>query len=326
MIINDFSGFNGQHCETTATGSLLNYIGLELSEPMLFGIGEGLGFIYWDMKNMNFPFIGGRIKPEFITRNIVNNLELHMDVKETSSVKAAWDNVKGYIDSGIPVGLKLDAYYLEYFTNKFHFAAHYVAMYGYDKEYAYLADTVQQGGLVKSSLKSIEMARNERGAMSSRNLSYTITQTKELPKFEDIILKAIKRNAEDFLNPPIKNIGYKGIEKLSKEIRNWFEKGKDTPEHLKRTAILMEKAGTGGAIFRNIFRDFLKESMTIIESKNLQKAYNSFCDIAQYWGEVSSLIGKAGETNNSSFLNEASGIVLELSKREKEAMSLLLDI
>ena len=52
MIIDNFSPFSGHHCETTATGSLLKYLGIEISEAMLFGIGEGLGFIYWDMKNM----------------------------------------------------------------------------------------------------------------------------------------------------------------------------------------------------------------------------------------------------------------------------------
>lgn len=54
----------GQHCECTATGTLLGQIGVELSEPMLFGLGEGLSFIFWNMKTMDFPFIGGRIKPD----------------------------------------------------------------------------------------------------------------------------------------------------------------------------------------------------------------------------------------------------------------------
>jgi len=54
--------FDGQHCETTATGILLDQIGVELSEPMLFGIGEGSSFIYWRMKTMDLPFVGGRIK------------------------------------------------------------------------------------------------------------------------------------------------------------------------------------------------------------------------------------------------------------------------
>jgi len=33
---------------------------------------------------------------------------------------------------------------LDYFTNKIHFAGHYVAMYGYDETFAYLVDTKQQ--------------------------------------------------------------------------------------------------------------------------------------------------------------------------------------
>lgn len=59
MKIGNLKPFDGQHCETTATGTLLRQIGIELSEQMLFGLGEGLGFIFWKMKSMNFPFIGG---------------------------------------------------------------------------------------------------------------------------------------------------------------------------------------------------------------------------------------------------------------------------
>jgi len=42
---------------------LLYQIGIELFEPMLFGLGEGLAFIFWKMKMkmkmemMEFPFI-----------------------------------------------------------------------------------------------------------------------------------------------------------------------------------------------------------------------------------------------------------------------------
>ena len=60
MIIENIKPFEGEHCETTATGTLLRQLNIELSEPMLFGLGEGLGFIFWKMKSMSFPFIGGR--------------------------------------------------------------------------------------------------------------------------------------------------------------------------------------------------------------------------------------------------------------------------
>ena len=144
-VIKDFKPFNGQHCETTATGSLLNHIGINLSEPMLFGLGEGMGFIFWNMKTMDFPFIGGRIKPDDLTKNIVKNLNLKLEVQETSSSKRAWENIKINIDKNIPVALKLDCYHLDYFTNKIHFAGHYVAMYGYDENFAYLVDTKATG-------------------------------------------------------------------------------------------------------------------------------------------------------------------------------------
>jgi len=41
------------------------------------------------------------------------------------------------------VGIKLDCYLRDYFTNKFHFAGHYAAMYGYDENNAYLVDIIQ---------------------------------------------------------------------------------------------------------------------------------------------------------------------------------------
>ncbi len=54
--------FNGQHCETPATEAYLRANRIELSEPMLFGLGEGLGFIYWIYENDGFPFHRRRIK------------------------------------------------------------------------------------------------------------------------------------------------------------------------------------------------------------------------------------------------------------------------
>ncbi|MCK5461009.1 BtrH N-terminal domain-containing protein [Candidatus Gracilibacteria bacterium] len=323
-IIKDFKLFIGQHCETTATGSLLNQIGMEFSEPMLFGLGEGLGFIFWNMKIMDFPFIGGRIKPDILTQNITKNLNLKLEVNETSSVKKAWEIVKNNIDNNIATALKLDCYYLDYFTNKIHFAGHYVAMYGYDDKFAYLIDTKQQGGKVKTALKNLELARNEKGSMSSRNLSYTISNTKKNYDLKKAIVIAIKNNAKDYLNPPIKNIGYKGVLKTSEEIKKWFKNTKDIEGDFKTTAMLMEKAGTGGALFRNLYRDFLKESYNLLKIEKIKEAHKMFSEIAILWTRVSSLFEKTAETKNIKYINKASEILIDLAKKEKTAMELLL--
>jgi len=316
----------GQHCETTATGTLLKQLGIELSEPMLFGLGEGLGFIFWNMTTMSFPFIGGRIKPDALTENIARNLSLELTVKETSSQQKAWDNVKKLVDNGQIVGLKLDCFYLEYFSVPFHFAGHYVALLGYDNNFAYLADTKQQGGEVKTSLKSLALARAEKGPMASKNLYYTLHKTGKIFDLRKAIVTAILNNASEYLNPPITNIGYKGILKTSSEIIKWYKQSTDIENDFKTTAMLMEKAGTGGALFRNLYRDFLKESYDLLKLEKLLLGHLAFVEIANLWTSVSDLFEKVGQTRDFKYIQQASDILKKISAKEKSAMEMLATI
>jgi len=318
--MDNIKGFTGQHCESTATGTLLNQLGIELSEPMLFGLGEGLGFIFWNMKQMDFPFIGGRIKPDALTANMARNLGLQLQLHETASSKKAWIGVKELLDRGSIVGLKLDCYHLEYFSNPFHFAAHYVAIYGYDDQWVYLVDTVQQGQYVKTSLPSLVRARAEKGPMSSRNLYYTLRRNGDLPAFKDAILLALRNNARDFLNPPIANFGFRGILKAGKEIEKWFNRSKNAANEFSMTAMLMEKGGTGGALFRNLYRDFLKESHELLGYSSLLKAYQAFAESALLWNQVSGLFEKVNKREGLQYIKQASLLLRRIAGIEREGM------
>lgn len=323
MIIPDFKPFGGQHCETTATGTLLKQLGIELSEPMLFGLGEGLGFIYWKMKTMDFPFLGGRIKPDLLTRNIAQNLHLDLIVQETSSKQKAWEQVKALVDNGQAVGLKLDCFYLQYFTQPVHFAGHYVALYGYDHENAYLVDTRQQGGLVKTSLESLALARAAKGPMASKNLFYILRKTAKNQDINTSIVSAIRNNANEYLNPPITNIGYKGILKTSSEIVKWFQTSKNVAAEFSNLASIMERGGTGGALFRNLYRDFLRESYELLQLDQLNAAYGQFAEIASLWTLVAQLFEQVSCTKDIKFVHQASGLLKTLAEKEKKVMELL---
>jgi len=323
MIIKNFKPFVGIHCETTATGCLLNQLGIELSEPMMFGLGEGLGFIFWNMKLMDFPFIGGRVKPLALSKSLAKNLNLTLELKETVSVKKAWSNVENYIDEGIAVGLQLDCYHLEYFAIKIHFPGHFTAMYGYDDKFAYLVDTKPTGGKVKTSLKSLELARSEKGPMSAKNLMYSVQRSADKYDLSEAIVAAISNNTKEYLNPPIKNIGYKGILKTSVEIKEWFKKSADIENEFCTTAMLMEQAGTGGALFRNLYRDFLKEAYAITNLESISLAHHRFIEIAELWTKVATLIEQAGKKKDENLVNQASQILEELSEKEYSAMKLL---
>ncbi|PUV25901.1 BtrH N-terminal domain-containing protein [Sphingobacterium athyrii] len=321
--MSNLKAFDGQHCETTATGTLLRQLGIELSEPMLFGLGEGLSFIYWNMKTMDFPFLGGRIKTDLLTKNLCKNLNLALSVRETTSKTKAWQQVKQLLDKGQIVGLKLDAYYLEYFTNPFHFAGHYVAIYGYDNQNAFLVDTRQQGGKVKTSLDSLALARAEKGPMASNNLYYTIQRKSEDYDLKKSVISAIVNNANEYLNPPITNISYRGIVKTSQELIKWFNRSKDIATEFKMAANLMERAGTGGALFRNLYRDFLKEGYDLLHIEQLHEAHQEFVEIALLWKSVSDLFYQISETARVEYIQQASETLKILATKEKKVMERL---
>ncbi len=313
----------GQHCESTATGTLLNHIGIELSEPMLFGLGEGLSFIFWNMKTMDFPFIGGRVKPDMLTANIAKNLGLKLTVKETSSSEKAWQDVKQLLDEGRPVGLKLDCYHLEYFKHPIHFAGHYVATLGYDDNNAFLVDTSQQGTEVTTSLKSLRLARSEKGPMSSRNLYYLLEKGSKTTPLKDAVIAAIRANAKAYLNPPITNLNYKGIEKTSREIIKWFDRSKDIKTEFATSAMIMERAGTGGALFRNLYRDFLKEAYGLTGNKCIDDAHEAFVGVARSWSDVIALFEKVASAGERKYVLQASDKLKALADDERRAMEIL---
>jgi hypothetical protein len=323
MILENVAFPAGQHCETTALGALLRHEGLDLSEPMLFGLGEGLGFVYWDAKNMDFPFLGGRTKPTTITRTVADRLGLTLHVQETASPRRAWQNVADALAAGRPVGLQLDSYHLDYFTTKVHFGGHLVAMYGYDDTHAHLVDTAQQGGTVTTTLTSLARARGERGPMTARNLSYTITCPGGRPELGDAIRTAVRNNARTFLDPPIANLGHRGIDKAARQVTRWLDRASDPARDLPLAATLMERGGTGGALFRNMYRDFLAECATIVDDDNLRLGHQRYAEIAPLWTEVAHHITAAGETRDPEQLTRASAILTELADRERHAMQVL---
>ncbi|MGW1411082.1 BtrH N-terminal domain-containing protein [Streptomyces sp. NPDC002403] len=319
----DIDARGTQHCETTALGVLLRHQGLDLSEPMLFGLGSGLSFIYWDSKSMGFPFLGGRVKPFDLTRNLATGLGLELLVQETTSPRKAWGNVVASIEAGRPVGLQLDSCYLDYFGSNVHFGGHVVAMYGYDDDNAYLVDTDQQGGAVSTSLTSLARARAARGPMTAKHRSFTLTVPRNPPSPQGHIVPAITACADAFLNPPIANLGHRGVEKAGKLVRTWLQRTDAPQRDLPQAALLMEKAGTGGALFRNLYRDFLAECTNLLDSNHLRTGHTLYTEAAGLWTEAALLIKKAGESDNAQCLVQAGSVLGELSRIEREAMQAL---
>lgn len=323
----------GVHCETTALRVLLTHGGLQLSEPMLFGLGSGLSFIYWDSRQQNLPFLGGRVKPFVLSQNLTSRLGIDLRVEETTSRRKAWDQLRETLRDGTPVGLQLDSHDLEYFGSRVHFAGHIIAMYGYDHDTAYLVDTAQQGGEVTTSLESLARARAARGPMSAHHRAFTVNvpaDARRPDRIRQAVVPAIVACAKEFLAPPIANLGNRGILTAAKRIQSWFERLNDPSQDLAVIAMLMERAGTGGALFRNLYRDFLTESKELVTRASHAKLIGEnaarFAESAQHWTRASETIERAGTTGRTDLLGEAAETIRQIATLETAAMTSLASL
>lgn len=324
VAIPGFAPYVGLHCETVATGSLLGAAGIHLSEPMLFGLGEGLGFIFINLSSLPLPFVGGRTKPFALTTALCANLGLKCVAVETTSRTKAWSSLEQALREGSPVGLQLDCYHLEYFTKPVHFAGHFVAAYGFDERDVWLVDTAPQGSAQRASRKGVEAARFAKGPMAAKARSWTIPPAQRPKDLGTAVLEALRSNARDYLSPAFKGASFHGIRKLAASLPAWLDIAKDPAADLPLAASLMEKAGTGGSLFRNFFRDFLREAREHVGAKPaLQRAHDAFAESAREWGAVAALVESAGRSAQAASLEDAAARCERLADIEVEGMRAL---
>lgn len=159
--------------------------------------------------------------------------------------------------------------------------------------------------------------------MTARNRSFTITLPARPIAWQDRIIPVIKDCAAAFLAAPIANLGYRGIEKAATQVPGWLRRAAEPRRDLPQAALLMEKGGTGGALFRALYRDFLGECTGLIEDGNLRTGHRLYAEAAVLWTQVSTLVAKAGESGDAGCLEQAGAVLRDLSRIEREAMQAL---
>ena len=82
--------------------------------------------------------------------------------------------------------------------------------------------------------------------------------------------------------------------------------------------------GTGGALFRNLYRDFLLKSYEVTSQIELMDASNAFHRIAALWTRVADHFYDAGKSEDVEHINHASDLLVDISAKEKDVMVDLL--
>lgn len=282
----NFTHHQSAHCENGVASNLLKHNGLNISEPMVFGIGSGLFFVYLPFLKVNYaPAISYRPMPGSIFNKLAKRLGLKIKRQKFSSevnaIKALDENLKNNIPSGLQVGV----YNLTYFPDeyRFHFNAHNLVVYGKTETDYLISDPVMENvtTLTHAELNKVRFAK---GAFAPRGQMYYPIQVPANVDLKGAIIKGIKNTCRDMLAPmPI--IGVRGIRYVAKLIKKWpvKEGTKKANHYLAQIVRMQEEIGTGGGGFRFIYAAFLQEAAVILENDELQTLSLEMTAIGDLW-------------------------------------------
>jgi hypothetical protein len=252
----------GNHCGSTALRNLLGFHGVEISEPMAFGLGAGACFYYVVLDEQSpSRFTNGRAAR--LEENFLELTEVSLRLRTEPDPDAAWKMAREDIDAGRPVLLLTDLYYLDQYGRSTHFPGHAVVLAGYDEELAWLSDTAFED-LQTTSLGSLKEARHSQQQIYPlEGHAIDLPEGVELSR-EDLLAhapRAIERAASQMLDPPLGEYeGLLALRRFAAEVGTWPEAAEDWQWCARFLYQVIERRGTGGGNFRKMYARFLEEA------------------------------------------------------------------
>jgi hypothetical protein len=331
----DFQHLQAAHCENGVTTNLLRSIGVnKITEPLAFGIGSGLFFIYIPiMKINNGPAIAFRTQPGLIFKRTCKSLGIPVERKKFSSKDAATLYLQQCLEAGQAVGCQVGVYYLSYFPKeyRFHFNAHNVIVYGKEGDQYLISDPVMEDVTTLSSYE-LERVRFAKGALAPRGQIY-FPKEKTMVTDEQIrkaIVTGIKRNVRDMLHIPGNFAGVSGIAYTGKKIKKWRDKlgPQKAGLYLAQLVRMQEEIGTGGGGFRYIYGAFLQEAYAFHQLDALPEISKTFTKAGDLWrtAAVQAAGIFKGRIGSQADYNTMGDYLIEIAAIEKNAFQALAKI
>ena len=325
-----FKALQTHHCVTGSMRHVYAFNGCDLSEDLLLGLGEGVGFIYWQTKGAP-PFLGGRTSPKPSMEALAGRRTgVEIEIHQTTSARKARQSMLDILAAGQPVMLQVDMGYLPYFNfggEEYHFGGHVIVVAGYDPQSEQVL-IAERDDLYPVSLADLEKARGSTyKPFPPKNAWCTFDFSGFHPPTAEETRLAIANQARAMLNPPIKNMGVKGIRTAAERIVQW-------PEQMDAEAVrwalfntyifINAEGGTGGGIFRYMFGRFLQEAAAITGDWRLSESAAAFKSIGDAWEAFAVWAKNVSEGQApASLLQEGVAPLLALADLEQAAWEAL---
>jgi hypothetical protein len=277
------------HCENGVTAGLFSFNGIEMTEPLVFGLGSGLFFAHMPfMKLSGIPVTGFRPLPGVIFSRAAKRLGIKMKVKTYRNEAKAMADLEANLAKGIPTGCVVGVFHLTYFPApyRFHFNAHNLVVYGKENGRYLISDPVMEipTSLTEHELKKVRFAK---GTAPPKGKMYWPVHIPPQIHLRKALIKAIRKTCYDMTEIPLSFFGAKGIRYLAKQVRRWPDKlgAKKANLYLGQVVRMQEEIGTGGAGFRFLYAAFLQQCATLFNDDRFREFSTRMTEIGDYWRE-----------------------------------------
>ena len=277
------------HCETGVLSNLLRHHGLDVSEPMVFGIGAGLFFGYFPFIRLNrLPLTAFRARTGGIMKKAVRRLGVTLTWDKFRNPEKGMAVLDRKLLESVPVGCRTGAYWLSYFPERyrFHFNMHNLIVFGRQNGSYLISDPVFPEPVV-CPREDLKKARFAAGLMAPKGRMYYVTGVPSHPELAGAVRAGIREVCRTMLKAPGPFLGVKGIGYLAKSVARWPEKlePREAALRLGQVIRMQEEIGTGGGGFRFIYAAFLQEAAGLLHDDGLLRLSERMTAAGDRWRE-----------------------------------------
>lgn len=317
------------HCESGAVAALLRHNGLDLSEPMVFGLSSALTYAYIPLVKMGgMPLLAYRMPPGRIIRGVSKRLGIRFHFERFRRPADGTAALDRYLEQGCPVGLQASVYWLPYFPEnmRFHFNAHNLVAYSKDGDDYLISDPTFEEPM-RANTASLQRARFVKGMLAPKGLIYYPEPITQAPDLHKAIPGAIRSTSNMMLRTPLPFVGVRGIRHVARHM----DKLSPANEHYNKLLIghmvrMQEEIGTGGAGFRFLFASFLQESAGILSNDGLKEAADQFTDAGDEWRRFALYAAKMLKGRSKLDYGKLANQLRQVADMEQQGYRMLLDL
>ncbi|OIJ28053.1 BtrH N-terminal domain-containing protein [Nocardioides luteus] len=271
-LIQDYPHRMGGHCGSGAMRDLLHWHGLGWDGPpdegLVFALGGALGLSYLRSSDLIPPLY-------LVGRGADFEVELPLrlgglvQVLTTDDPEEGWSWVRDEVDAGRPSLMWGDIAELPYLRVQLQMSRHDIVVIGYDdaKGIAFVVDN-DRAEVQEVPLEALARARASTAfPQPTRHCTYRITWPRSVPAVAGVAAGAFRQSAANMRHPSLHGIadptaaaigaeGLAAVAQLAEDVETWTELPDDELEILLFSlGAFIEKAGTGGGLFRRLLAD-----------------------------------------------------------------------